>query len=205
MEVRARTSGQRCRARLGTAGVSVLAAVVLLLAACSSDGGSTPDPAASSGPVSSPASSSGTPSPTPTSPADLARRDALAAYVGMWKAYAQASHTSDWQAPYLSQYASGDALQVMTGNLYADHYNGLISKGEPVNNPKVTSVSPEDAPKSVMIDDCADTRNWLVYRADGSLLDDKPGGMRRILAEARLHTDGLWRVTRFGVGDLGSC
>jgi len=190
---------------LGTAGVSVLAAVVLLLAACSSDGGSTPDPDSSSVAASSPASPSGTPSPSPTSPADLARRDAVAAYLGMWKAYARASHTSDWQAPYLSQYASGDALQVITGNLYADHYNGLVARGEPVNNPRVTSVSPEDAPKSVMIEDCGDDRNWLQYRTDGSLLNNTPGALHRIVAEVRLHIDGKWRVTRYGIDTAGTC
>lgn len=205
MEVEARTSGQRRRTRLGAVGASVVAAAVMLLPACSSDGGSTPDPAASGSAVSSPAPSSGTPSPTPTSPADLARRDAVAAYLAMWQADAQASHTSDWQAPYLSQYASGDALQFLTRDLYADHANGLVSKGEPVNNPRVTSVSPEDKPTSVMIEDCADDRNWLQYRTDGSLLDNEPGALRRIVAEVRLHTDGLWRVTRFGIDDPGSC
>jgi hypothetical protein len=144
-------------------------------------------------------------SPTPTSPADLARRDAVAAYVGMWKADAQASLTSDWQAPYLSHYASGSALQILTGDLYADHLNGLVAKGAPVDHPRVTSVSPPDKPTSVMIYDCADSRNWLQYKTDGSLVDNTPGGMRRIAAEVRLHTDGLWRVTQFGVGDLGSC
>ncbi|WP_322780384.1 hypothetical protein [Frankia sp. Cas4] len=203
MEVRARTSGQRRRARLGVTGVSVVVAVVTVLAACGSDGGSTPDPTPSRGAVSSPAPTAGL--PAPTSPADIARRDAVAAYVGMWKADAQASHTSDWQAPYLSRYASGDALQFLTRDLYADHYNGLVSKGEPINHPRVTSVSPEGKSTSVMIDDCADTRNWLQYRTDGSLLDNTPGAPHRILAEVRLHTDGLWRVTRFGIGDPGSC
>jgi hypothetical protein len=123
----------------------------------------------------------------------------------MWKTYAQASHTSDWQAPYLSQYAAGDALQFLSRDLYADHYNGLVSKGDPVNSPRVTSVSPEDGPTSVMIDDCLDDRHWLRYRTDGSLLDNTPGALHRVLAEVRLHTDGKWRVTRFGIGDPGSC
>lgn len=207
MEVRARTSRQRRQTRLGDAGIAVVVAAVTVLAACGSDDGSTPDPTASGEAVSSPAQAGGSPSPspTPTSPADIARQDAITAYVGMWKADAQASHTSDWQAPYLSNYASGDALQVLTRDLYADHVNGLVSKGEPVNHPRVTSVSPEDAPTSVMIEDCADTRNWLRFRTDGTLLDDEPGAMHRILAEVRLHTDEVWRVTRFGIGDPGSC
>jgi hypothetical protein len=143
--------------------------------------------------------------PTPTSPADVARREAVAAYLGMWQVYARASHTSDWQAPYLSQYAAGDALQFLSRDLYADHYNGLVSKGDPLNNPRVTSASPEDAPTSVMISDCLDDRHWLRYRTDGSLLDNTPGALHKVLAEVRLHTDGKWRVTRFGIGDPGSC
>ncbi|KPM50559.1 hypothetical protein ACG83_39040 [Frankia sp. R43] len=201
MAVRARTSGRRCRTRLSAAGASVVVAVVLLLAACGSDGGSTPDPDVSGGTVSSPAPSS----PTPTSPADLARRDAVAAYVGMWKADAQAGRTADWQAPSLSRYASGEALQVLTGGLYADHANGLVSRGEPINRPEVTSVEPPDTPKTVMISDCSDSRNWVRYKADGSAFTDTPGGFHRIMAEVRIHTDGLWRVTQFGVGAAGSC
>ncbi|WP_322751229.1 MULTISPECIES: hypothetical protein [unclassified Frankia] len=143
--------------------------------------------------------------PSPTSPTDSPRQEAVAAYLGMWKADVQASHTADWQAPYLSRYASGSALQVLTGGLYADHLNGVVAKGEPVNNPQVTSVSPEDGPTTVMISDCSDSRNWLQYRTDGSLLDSTPGGMRRIVAEVKKHTDGLWRVTQFGVGVVGSC
>jgi hypothetical protein len=123
----------------------------------------------------------------------------------MWKADAKASHTADWQAPYLSRYASGSALQVLTGGLYADHLNGVVAKGEPVNHPRVTSAGPEDAPTTVMIEDCSDSRNWLQYKTDGSLVDSTPGGMRRIVAEVKKHADGLWRVTQFGVGVVGSC
>jgi hypothetical protein len=176
---------------------------VLALAACDGGGGSPPASTPSGASVSTHPPVSVTPSPT--SPADIARQDAVAAYLGMWKDYAQASHTSDWQAPYLSQYASGDALQFLSRDLYADHYNGLVSKGDPVNNPRVTSVSPEDTPTSVMIDDCVDARQWLRYRTDGSLLDDTPGALHKVLAEVRLHVDGKWRVTRFGIGDPGSC
>ncbi|WP_243657704.1 hypothetical protein [Parafrankia sp. BMG5.11] len=176
---------------------------MLTLAACDAGGGSQPAPTPSGADASTQPLVSV--SPTPTSPADIAWRDAVAAYLGMWQKYAQASHTSDWQAPYLSQYAAGDALQFLSRDLYADHYNGLVSKGDPVNNPRVTSVSPEDTPTSAMIDDCVDARNWLRYRTDGSLLDDTAGAFHKVLAEVRVHTDGKWRVTRFGIGDPGSC
>jgi hypothetical protein len=123
----------------------------------------------------------------------------------MWTADAQAAQTADWRAPYLSRYASGDALQVLTGGLYADHANGLISRGAPVNNPKVTAVEPPNAPTGVMISDCSDDRNWVRSKADGSSFTDTPGGLHRIVAEVRLDTDGAWRVSEFGVGAVGSC
>jgi len=130
---------------------------------------------------------------------------AIAAYVAMWRADAEASHTSDWQAPELARYASGDALQVLTRGLYADHYNGLISRGAPVNNPKATAVSPAGTPTSVMINDCSDSRSWVRVKADGTPFTDTPGGTRKIVAVVQKHTDGLWRVTEVGVGAVGSC
>ena len=205
VELRGQAWGQRRLARRRAADVGLGIAVGLLLAACSADSGSPPGPTVSSGAVSPPAPSSGTPSSTPTSATELARRDAVAAYVAMWKADAQASHTSDWRATDLSRYASGEALQVLTGGLYADHANGLVSRGEPINDPEVTSTDPVDAPKTVMISDCSDSRNWVRYKADGSAFTDTPGGLRRIVAEVRIHTDGVWRVTQFGVGAVGSC
>jgi len=134
----------------------VLITVAMALAACGSGGGSQPTPTPTGDGASTSAHPPVSATPTPTSPVDTARRDASAAYLGMWQKYAQASHTSDWRAPYLSQYASGDALQFLSRDLYADHYNGLISKGDPGNSPHVTSVSPEDAPTSAMISDCLD-------------------------------------------------
>ncbi|WP_226930808.1 MULTISPECIES: hypothetical protein [Parafrankia] len=176
---------------------------MVTLAAC--DSGDAPQPVPTPTGAEASIQPSASVSPMPTAPAVIARRDAVAAYLGMWQKYTQASHTSDWQASYLSQYAAGDALQFLSRDLYADHYNGLVSKGAPVNSPQVTSVSPDDTPTWAMIDDCVDARHWLRYRADGSLLDDKPGALHKVLAEVRVHTDGKWRVTRFGIGDPGSC
>ncbi|ORT46920.1 hypothetical protein KBI5_22570 [Frankia sp. KB5] len=180
-------------------------AVAVVVVSCSSGGDSEPSPgpvASTGGARSSPATSV---SPSPTSPADAAGQRAIAAYVGLWKAMAEASHTSNWQSPDLVRYASGSALQVLSGSLYADHLNGFVSRGEPVLHPQVTSVSPSEAPTTVMLSDCADSTNWLQYRTDGTLVDDEPGGRRLVTSEVRLHEDGSWRVTRFAVEDLGSC
>jgi hypothetical protein len=144
-------------------------------------------------------------SPSPTSPADFAGQRAIAAYVGLWQAMAEASHTSNWKSPDLVRYASGSALQVLSGSLYADHLNGLVSRGAPVLNPRVTSVTPPNAPTTVMVVDCADSTQWLRYRPDGAPFTDSPGGRRVVTSEVRLHTDGSWKVTRFAVEAVGSC
>lgn len=189
--------------RWATAGVLLAVAAV---GACSSDHASEPGPAATSAPsVPSRATASPSVSPSPTSPAEIAGQRAVAAYVGLWQAMAEASHTSNWQSPELVRYASGSALQVASGILYADHYNGLVARGAPVLHPKVTSVSPPEAPKTVMVVDCADSSNWLRYRTAGPAFTDEPGGRRAITSEVRLHEDGSWKVTRFAVQGLGSC
>ncbi|MEX5709688.1 hypothetical protein AB1484_15605 [Parafrankia sp. FMc6] len=180
--------------------ISGLAAVALVVAVtgCGSDG--DPAPAPPPTPSSTPA-----PSPTPASAAADAERQAVDAYVSLWNAMAEASQTSNWQSPELGRYASGSALQVLSGSLYADHLNGFESRGAPVLQPRATSAEPAAAPTTVMLFDCADSTNWLQYRADGSLVDDEPGGRRAVTSEVRLHQDGSWKVTRFAVEGLGSC
>lgn len=124
----------------------------------------------------------------------------------MWLNMAEAGKTSDWQSPKLSEYATGDALSVISRGMYADHYNGLVSKGKPKNDPKVTSVDPEAHPRTVMISDCGDSTHWLLYRKKtGKLADDKPGGRRSITAEVKKQASGGWKVTRFAVEEIGSC
>lgn len=117
----------------------------------------------------------------------------------------KAGETSDWQSPELAKYATGDALGVITRSLYTDHLNGVVTKGAPVINPKVSSVDPQDNPTTVVISDCGDSTNSLKYKKDGQLLNDTPGGKRAITAEVKKQSDGSWRVTRFAVEGLGSC
>jgi hypothetical protein len=141
----------------------------------------------------------------PTSPVDRAKQQALDAYSGMWHAMADAGVTSDWQSPKLEQYATGDALGVISRLLYTDHLNGVVTKGEPKLHPQVTSVDPPNDPTTVMISDCGDDSGWLKYKTNGQLVDDIPGGRRTIIAEVQKQQDGSWKGTRFAVGDTGTC
>lgn len=168
--------------------------------------------ACTSGTTSTPAADTPTPAtPTPASPttalsvADKARQDALTTYRGMWQDFVAAGAMSDWQSPKLGQYATGIALTNLSRGLYADHYNGLVTKGEPALNPNVSSVDPPNDPKKITITDCGDSTHWLKYRADNGQLADTPGGRRLINAIVEKQADGSWRVTDFGVHDVGTC
>jgi hypothetical protein len=176
---------------------------VLALTACGA--GSPLDSAPPTSHASAPTPTSTAPTSS-ASPADTARQRAVAAYLGMWHDVAAVSATSDWRSPTLTQNATGDALSVLSRTMYADHYNGLVSRGQPVNSPQVSSVAPPNAPTTVMISDCGDDSKWLKYRADnGQLANNTPGGRRSITAEVKLAVDRSWKVTRFAVEAVGTC
>ncbi len=183
--------------------VGVLVAATTL-AGCSIGG--PVDPMPLSGPSSDAAASPVPESPGVDSDVDRASRDALATYEAMWQDFAEAGLTSDWQSPELGRHATGIALTNLSRGLYADNYNGLVTRGEPVLDPRVTSVEPVDDPTTVRVADCGDSSNWLKYRADtGARADDNPGGRRMITAVVELQADRSWKVSDYAVRDLGSC
>lgn len=138
---------------------------------------------------------------------DAEEQAAVAAYVGMWQAMARAGESSDWRSPELADYATGAALTVIIQSLYADHANGVVTRGAPTHSPVVRSAEPPNAPTTVLIDDCGDSTNSLKYFAgtDTPAGDGSGGGRRAITAEVVLEPDGVWRVTRFAVQGVGSC
>lgn len=174
---------------------AVIAAAVLA-------GACTPNPA-----VAPTTTSTTSASPTSTSSAETPERKAVAAYLAMWREMAAAAESSNWQAPELARYAAGDALSVITRSLHEDNDKGVVTKGRPTNDPKVTNVDrPEGIPTVVMIRDCGDDATWLKYRkGTDQLVDDEAGGRRSIIAEVKAQADGSWRVTRFAVQGVGSC
>ena len=178
-----------------------ISTVALALTSCTSGtpGGSATN---KSTPLVRPSSAAPT---TPVSPVDQAKQAALAAYRGMWRDFVVAGTTSDWQSASLGQYATGIALTNMSRGLYADHYNGLVTKGEPVLSPSVSSVDPLTDPKKTIITDRGDSTQWLKYRADNGKLADTPGGRRLINAIVEKQADGSWKVTDFGVHNVGTC
>jgi hypothetical protein len=181
--------------------VVVLAAALVVLAACTAN---SPSPGTTQ--PRGQASSSSTPPTTALSVVDKAKQDALAAYRGMWQDFVAAGTISDWQSPKLGRYATGIALTNMSRSLYADHYNGLVTKGEPTFQPTVTSADPSNDPNKIVITDCSDGTHWLKYKADtGQLADDTPGGRHLINAIVQKQSDGSWKVSEYGVHQAGTC
>jgi hypothetical protein len=127
-------------------------------------------------------------------------------YLGMWTSMASAARTSDWRASSLSRFATGDALNVIAGGLYADYQNGLVTRGAPKNSPRVASWEPEEQPTTVTIADCGDSTNWLKYHVDtGQPANDGPGGRRAISAVVTKQDSGAWLVADFAVQVVGTC
>lgn len=182
--------------------VAMTVSVPLVVAACTADTATGPGPSSGHQPTAPP-----TPEPsTPLSPVDAAKQAALAAYRGMWHDFVVAGTTSDWQSASLGQYATGIALTNMSRALYADHYNGLVTKGEPTYEPSVSSVDPPDNPNKIVITDCSDDSRWLKYKADtGQLANDTPGGRHLINAIVQKQADGSWKVSEYGVHEVGTC
>jgi hypothetical protein len=208
----------RCVVLSGAPSAAVGAAAVLtLLAAAGCDRSNTPTtvgnssthPATTPMVTASPSSTafpSASSAPPTTQPAVTAETAAVASYLAMWRDFAAAGHTSDWKSPALAEHATGDALLQMSRGLYADHYNGLITKGYPIDHPTVTKATPAAAPTTILISDCGDSTQWLQYSAKtGKLADDTPGGRQAITAEAKKQPDGSWKIDRFAVQGVGTC
>ena len=170
-----------------------VAAIVLALAACTDD------------------TSDGTPagSPTVSAPQQDARgtaeERALAAYQGMWRAYAKAGAAANADEPDLGTYASGEALKTLKDGLAALKREGNVFKGDYGSNPRVARASPAGSPSSIDVEDCLDDSKFLEYKASGGLANDTPGGRRATRATVSLVTDATWKVTGFAVQAVGTC
>ena len=186
-------------------GKTSLVALLSVIVACSAAETTDPLPSGSIGASARSGSGAASGSSPSALPKEVARTQATAAYVGMWQDMARAARTSDWKSPSLARHATGEALSAISRGMYADHRNGLVTKGAPKNYPKVSAAVPEANPTTVMISDCGDSTHWLRYRRDtGRLADGEVGGRQAITAEVK-KADGAWRVSRFAVRGVGSC
>ncbi|WP_344971190.1 hypothetical protein [Salinactinospora qingdaonensis] len=104
------------------------------------------------------------------------------------------------EPPELGDYAQGQAHALMVQALESAAEEGVTYSGDPVLNPEVISLAPEENPTTADIEDCADGSAWIPAenRTDSQI---KP---RRI--EATASYDGLvWRVSEMRIWEPGSC
>ena len=141
----------------------------------------------------------------PASTRGSAEQQALAAYHGMWQAYANAGLTADAEDPDLARYAAGNALRTLRNGLAAYRVKGQVLKGDLVTAPRVSGASPSAAPTSVTITDCVDDSKFLVYMRSGGLVNDTPGGPRSTTATVSELDAGGWKVSSFGVQAVNTC
>jgi hypothetical protein len=118
----------------------------------------------------------------------------------MWRAYAAAAATASYQPGTLSQFAAGDALMILTRSLYDNHQHGVVLRGQPVLNPRVTGLGAATA----AVTDCADDSRWRQYTTSGQPAGGEQAG--RHLIRARLQLLGAsWKVTSLVVERAGTC
>lgn len=129
---------------------------------------------------------------------------ALAAYRAMWADMVTASRTSDYQSPLMAEHASGDALSVLVQGLAKDQQEGIVTKGEPVLHPQVTSLTPAGDPTQATITDCFDDTHWLEYKLSGELVNNTPGGHQATTAIV-INTGSIWKVSQLAVQATGTC
>lgn len=169
-----------------------LTASTLTVLACACSSTTTPDAATTS---TRTAAVSASPSP-PSSAAE-----ALAAYRAMWADVVTANQTSNYQAPYLSDYLGGQALTTLSANMAAEKAHGVIALGQPVLHPVVVTASAI----SVDIQDCVQDTGWLeYYAATRKPVNAIPGGYRSTTATVT-DQSGVWKVTEMNSGSDGSC
>lgn len=132
------------------------------------------------------------------------RSQILGDYTSMWRAYAAAARTADYQPGALSQYAAGDALMILTRSLYDNHQHGVVLRGAPALDPHVSGMTPAGSPDSSAVTDCADDSRWLQYTASGKPASGAPAGRHRIYAQLRLF-GSVWKVTSLVVEKAGTC
>ena len=125
---------------------------------------------------------------------------ALSAYRAMWADLASAAKTSDFQSSGLSQHATGTVLTLFTRGLARDQLHGIVTRGQLVLHPAVTSSSADRA----TVTDCFDDTHWLEYTTSGALAKNAPGGRRATTAEL-VRRSGVWKVDQLSVGKVGTC
>jgi hypothetical protein len=190
------------RRGLGLLGGALAVAVCGLLlvgfgaVACESEPGS-----GSSAGAGTPGSSAA--SPPHASPAAVAGQEALSAYLALWDGYVVAARTADADSPLLARHASGAALKQLVDGLERMSRLGIVVKGEPTHDARVTTLVPQNQPTQAKVVDCSAAENWITYTRSGARTGDRAG--RHHIEALVVMADGSWKVAELAVQGVGTC
>jgi hypothetical protein len=146
---------------------------------------------------------SGSTRPTTSGPSDPTA-GALTAYRGMWSDLVTAARTSDYQSALLPDHTTGDALTLFVQGLARDQLHDIVTRGNVVLHPSVSSLSPAAHPIRATVTDCVDDSGWVEYTTAGRRAHNPKGGRRA--TTAMLTSDGgTWKVDQLKLGAVGSC
>jgi hypothetical protein len=145
------------------------------------------------------------PSSTTTQPttASVTAR-VISDYRTMWADLVVAARTSNSQSKLLPQHATGDALSLLVQGLAKDRVLGIVTKGQPVLQPSVSSLTPAANPTKASITDCFDNTHWIEYKTSGKRQKNAPGGRRSTTADL-VRTGSTWKVTELTIRATGTC
>jgi hypothetical protein len=175
---------------------AVLCTVALTFAAWGSGSASASKPSTTGGPHPS-----STTSP-PTTASVTAK--VISDYQTMWADLVLAARTSNYQSKLLPQHATGDALSLLVQGLATDRALGIVTKGQPMLQPRVSSLTPAANPTKASITDCFDNTRWIEYKTNGKLQKNAPGGRRSTTADL-VRTGSTWKVTELTIRATGTC
>jgi hypothetical protein len=88
--------------------------------------------------------------------------------------------------------------------LARDQLAGIVTKGQPMLDPRVTSLTPSVDPTHATVADCFDDTHWVEYTVTGGLAKNAPGGRRATTADLVMK-NGVWKVTQITIGKTGTC
>jgi hypothetical protein len=175
---------------------AALGAVALTLAAWGSGSAWASKPSTTGGPH---------PSSTTTPPATASMTAKVVSdYRTMWADLVIAARTSNYQSKLLPQHATGDALSLLVQGLATDRALGIVTKGQPMLEPRVSSLTPAADSTKASITDCFDNTSWIEYKTNGTLQKNAAGGRRSTTADL-VRTGGTWKVAELTIQKTGTC
>jgi hypothetical protein len=139
---------------------------------------------------------------------DAARQSVLQAYFGLMGDWQSAAFNPADHGANLPHHASDQALALISDDILRSRSEGIVAKGHLKLVPSVTSLDLTAVPPTAQVDDCADTSDYLDYKAsNGSPVSTKSGssgGLQHVLAHVH-EVGGAWRAYDLHIYQVGSC